>query len=171
MTALSKQTIEFNKIENRNIFAPEYENFVENNTIEFSAQNIAVVYGPNGTGKTSLIRAILGEKDTSIKYQFNNTEYSDGSQFFVIQDQNNRNIIQGKVEDFLLGDKIKQETELHEQIQNEYSQICKESTEILRDKYKITTTKDKIISWIDTQLEGFSSLVKDLVNRQSIWRR
>ena len=167
MTALSKQTIEFNKIENKHIFAPEYENFVENNTIEFSAQNIAVVYGPNGTGKTSLIRAILGEKDTSIKYQFNNTEYSDGSQFFVIQDQNNRNIIQGKVEDFLLGDKIKQETELHEQIQNEYSQICKESTEILRDKYKITTTKDKIISWIDTQLEGFSSLVKDLVNRQS----
>lgn len=167
MATQDKQTIEFNKIENKHIFAPEYENFVENNTIEFSAQNIAVVYGPNGTGKTSLIRAILGEKDTSIKYQFNNTKYSDGSQFFVIQDQNNRNIIQGKVEDFLLGDKIKQETELYEQIQNEYSQICKESTEILRDKYKITTTKDKIIGWIDTQLEGFSSLVKDLVNRQS----
>ena len=55
MTVLDKKTIEFNKIENKNIFATEYENFVENNTIEFSAQNIAVVYGPNGTGKTSLI--------------------------------------------------------------------------------------------------------------------
>lgn len=167
MATPDKRIIEFNKIENKDIFAPEYKNFVENNIIEFSTQNIAVVYGPNGTGKTSLIRAILGEKDTSIKYRFNNEDYSDGSQFFVVQDQNNRNIIQGKVEDFLLGDKIRQEAELHDQIQNEYSQICEKNIDILKNKYKITTTKDKIISWIDAQLEGFSLLVKDLVNRQS----
>ena len=66
MAAPDNRTITFNKIENKNIFTPDYKNFVDNNIIEFSKQNIAVIYGPNGTGKTSLIRSIQGEKDTSI---------------------------------------------------------------------------------------------------------
>lgn len=86
MTTPDKRTITFNKIENKNISAPEYKNFVKNNIIEFSKQNMAVIYGPNGTGKTSLIRTILGEKDTSIKYQYNGEEYGDDSQFFIVQD-------------------------------------------------------------------------------------
>jgi len=167
MTTLDKRTITFNKIENKNIFAPEYKNFVKNNIIEFSKQNMAVIYGPNGTGKTSLIRAISGEIETSIKYQYNGEEYEDDSQFFIIQDQNNRNIIQGKVEDFLLGDKIRQETELHGQIQDEYSQICEKSIDVLKEKYKITSKKSKIINWIKDQLGNFVPLVMDLVNRQS----
>ena len=167
MATPDNRTITFNRIENKNIFTPDYKNFVDNNIIEFSKQNIAVIYGPNGTGKTSLIRSIQGEKDTSIKYQYNGEEYEDGSQFFIIQDQNNRNIIQGKVEDFLLGDKIQQETELHDQIQDEYSQICEKSIDILKDKYKITSKKSKVINWIKGQLENFNPLVMDLVNRQS----
>lgn len=167
MTTPNNRTITFNKIENKNIFTPEYKNFVDNNIIEFSKQNIAVIYGANGTGKTSLIRSIQGEKDTSIKYQYNGEEYEDGSQFFIIQDQNNRNLIRGKVEDFLLGDKIQQETELYDQIQDEYSQICEKSIDILKQKYKITSMKSKIISWIKDELKNFNPLVMDLVNRQS----
>lgn len=71
------------------------------------------------------------------------------------------------MEDFLLGDKIQQETELHDQIQDEYSQICEKSIDILKEKYKITSKKNKIISWIKDQLGNFIPLVMDLVNRQS----
>lgn len=46
----------FNKIENGLIFTSDYRTFVKNNTISFSNAGIAVVYGPNGTGKTSLAK-------------------------------------------------------------------------------------------------------------------
>lgn len=51
----------FKKIENATIFATDFRNFCVNNTIQFSDSGMAVVYGPNGTGKTSFIN-VLAEK-------------------------------------------------------------------------------------------------------------
>ena len=49
----------FNKIENRRIFTNDFSPFIRNNEITFpERQEIAVIYGPNGTGKTSLIKAL-----------------------------------------------------------------------------------------------------------------
>ena len=75
-----------------------------------------VLYGPNGTGKTSLVKVLSGEKGTKVSYNYNGSDYTDDSQFFVINDQNNRNIISGSPKDFLLGDNIRREFELQEYI-------------------------------------------------------
>ena len=48
----------------------------KNNIITFSNEGIAVLYGPNGTGKTSLVKVLTGEKGTSVKYEFENVKYS-----------------------------------------------------------------------------------------------
>lgn len=53
----------FNKIENGLIFTSDYRTFVKNNTISFSNAGIAVVYGPNGTGKTSLAKVLVEKKE------------------------------------------------------------------------------------------------------------
>lgn len=105
----------FNKIVNKNIFSDDFKRMETNNSLEFSNAGICVVYGPNGTGKTSLIGALCGAKDTDITVQYDDKEYTKDTcnqLFFIINDQNNRNIISGEAKDFLLGDNIRKEYEL-----------------------------------------------------------
>ena len=64
----------FNKIENGLIFTSDYRTFVKNNTISFSNAGIAVVYGPNGTGKTSLAKVFSGEEGTAISCEYNSMQ-------------------------------------------------------------------------------------------------
>ena len=156
----------FNHIKNKNIFCSDYEKFIANNKIDFSKEGIAVIYGPNGTGKTSLVKALSSEKGTSIQYEYDGNEYADSSQFFVINDQNNRNIIQGTTKDFLLGDDIKREFELEEYINNEYTRLCGESIAVLKNNYKISSSSSKSIDCF-LEWSGFQSIVKDLMNSKS----
>lgn len=156
----------FSKIENGTIFVDDYVHFSKNNTISFSSQGIAVLYGPNGTGKTSLVKVFSGEKGTSIKYEYNGIQYSDESQFYVINDQNNRNIIAGTAKDFLLGDNIKREFELQEYLDAEYKRLCEESIATLKSNYGISSGTSKAIDCFNN-LPGFMALVKDLVNSRS----
>ena len=160
------EKIIFEKIENEDIFVSDYKNFIRNNEIDFSKEGISVVYGPNGTGKTSLVKALSSEKGTKVKYTYGGNEYTDGSQFFVINDQNNRNIIQGETKDFLLGDDIKKEFELQEYIENEYNRLCTESISILKDNYSVSSSSSKSIDcfskWVNIQ-----NIIKDLMNNRS----
>lgn len=62
--------LKFNSIKNQSIFQPEFQSFSANgyNVIEFKKQphaagGIAVVYAPNGTGKSSLT-AVLDNEET-----------------------------------------------------------------------------------------------------------
>lgn len=46
--------LEFKKLKRQNIFRDSFNEFTENNIIEFKQKDtssIAVLYGPNGTGK------------------------------------------------------------------------------------------------------------------------
>lgn len=43
----------FEKIENKDIFVSDYKKLIRNSEIDFSREGISVIYGPNGTGKTS----------------------------------------------------------------------------------------------------------------------
>lgn len=156
----------FKKIENENIFAKDYDNFIKNNEIEFSDSGIAVVYGPNGTGKTSLVKALSNGEKTAIIYTYNGRDYTDDSQFIVINDQNNRNIIKGETSDFLLGDDIKRENELYEYITNEYGNICVQSNKILKDKFKITSGSNKLIEYFSKE-NNFQKNLQDLANNKS----
>lgn len=121
------EKIIFEEIKNKDIFGVDYQNFVKNNEIDFSKNQIAVLYGPNGTGKTSLVNVLSSEAGTDVKYTYGGKSYTDGTQFFVINDQNNRNIIQGETKDFFLGDNIRKEFELQKYIEHEYKRLCDDS--------------------------------------------
>lgn len=156
----------FEKIENEDIFVSDYKKLIRNNEIDFSREGISVIYGPNGTGKTSLVKVLSSEKGTKVKYTYDGKEYTDGSQFFVINDQNNRNIIQGETKDFLLGDDIKKEFELQEYIANEYNRLCTESISMLKSNYSVSSSSSKSIDcfseWISIQ-----NIIKDLMNNRT----
>lgn len=160
------EEIVFTKIENKEIFVNDYKDFMKNNSISFSKEGIAVVYGPNGTGKTSLVKVLSGEKGTTINYSFNGQNYSDESLFYIINDQNNRNIIGGSAKDFLLGDDIRREFELQEYIANEYSRLCLESITILKGTYNISSSSSKAIECFK-EFSTLQTIIKDLMNNRS----
>lgn len=160
------EKIIFEEIKNKDIFGEDYQNFVKNNEIDFSKDQIAVLYGPNGTGKTSLVKVLLSEAGTNVKYTYGDESYTDGSQFFVINDQNNRNIIQGETKDFLLGDNIRKEFELQKYIDDEYNRLCVDSISILKNNYKISSGRSKSIECFSA-LASIQDMIKDLMNNKS----
>lgn len=133
----------FNKIENGLIFTSDYRTFVKNNTISFSNAGIAVVYGPNGTGKTSLAKVFSGEEGTAISCEYNSIVYENGNDLFhVINDQNNRNIISGTAKDFLLGDNIRKEFELQKFTSEKYQEVLLKVISQLKNTFKISTVSN-----------------------------
>ena len=132
----------------------------------FSKEQIAVLYGPNGTGKTSLVKVLSSDDGTNLKYTYGEKSYTDGTQFFVINDQNNRNIIQGETKDFLLGDNIRKEFELQKYIEYEYNRLCIESISILKNNYNISSSSSKSIECFST-LTSVYEIIKDLMNNKS----
>ena len=155
----------FSKIENSTIFVDDYKSFSNNNTISFSKEGIAVLYGPNGTGKTSLVKTIDGEKGSKINYKYAGNDYTDGSLFYVINDQNNRNIIGGSAKDFLLGDNIKKEFELQDYIKGEYEKLCLESISALKSN-NISSGSSKGIDCCEKDTD-MVEIIKDLSNNKS----
>lgn len=160
------EKIIFEEIKNKDIFGVDYQNFVKNNEIDFSKEQIAVLYGPNGTGKTSLVKVLSSEDGTNVKYTYGEKSYTDGTQFFVINDQNNRNIIQGETKDFLLGDNIRKEFELQKYIEYEYNRLCVDSISILKNNYNISSSSSKSIECFST-LTSVYEIIKDLMNNKS----
>lgn len=156
----------FSKIENGKRFVTDYKEFKVNNKIYFSNVGISVIYGPNGTGKTSLVQALSGEKGTTVEYNYNGKNCSDGSQFYIISDQNNRNIISGSAKDFLLGDDIRKEFELQEYLDGEYKRLCAESISILKGNYGISSSSSKSIECF-SEMPTLQVIIKDFMNNRS----
>ena len=156
----------FNKIENGLIFTSDYRTFVKNNTISFSNAGIAVVYGPNGTGKTSLAKVFSGEEGTAISCEYDSLVYEDVKELFhVINDQNNRNIISGTAKDFLLGDNIRKEFELQQFTSEKYQVVLLKVISQLKDTFKISTVSNPLITSVENS--KLSAIVKDLANKNS----
>lgn len=86
-------SLKFKKIESGDIFTRDFSPLVKNNEITFpTSEEIAVIYGPNGTGKTSLIKVLGDTPGTKLEFSLEETEYQNGSNVFhIINDQNNRN--------------------------------------------------------------------------------
>lgn len=158
--------IKFSKIENNGIFTNDFSPFVSNNEIVFSHAGIAVLYGPNGTGKSSFAKVMKGEQGTSFSCEYDGNIYTDASSLFhVISDQNNRNIIKGETKDFLLGDDIKREYELESSINSLYKSIIEDIRTLLKNEFLISTKTNPLINLISDVL--LKNTVQDFVNNQS----
>lgn len=156
----------FKKIENGLIFTSDFSTFVKNNSISFSGAGISVIYGPNGTGKTSLAKVLSGKDETAVNCEYDDETYDDGKTIFhVINDQNNRNIIAGTAQDFLLGDNIKKEFELQKITSELYQEILTENISALKEKFKIATTTNPLITIISNS--KLQAVIKDLANKNS----
>lgn len=168
----------FNKLEKENIFEEELINFRENNLIEFKSirdNNIAVVYAPNGTGKTSLAKTLSNNKNSDkfdkksfFQVQYNETEYTQNNNnlFYVINDQISRNIIPGTTSDYLLGDNIRKEYELKNYIDSEFENLFKNILPVkLKENFNISKINNELIKQIkDAELRCY---VSDLANTRS----
>lgn len=158
--------IAFSKIENNGIFTNDFSPFVSNNEITFSHTGIAVLYGPNGTGKSSLAKVLSGEQGTSLSCEYEDTVYTDATQlFYVINDQNNRNIIKGETKDFLLGDDIRREYELEESTTSLFKDIIEDLRKALKTEFGISTKTNPLIDLIS--LAPLKTTVQDFVNNQT----
>lgn len=158
--------IKFNKIENAEIFTRDFRPLVKNNEIDFpTSEKIVVIYGPNGTGKTSLIKVLSDDKGTKVEFEYDNQTYSTGKGIFhIINDQNNRNIIKGETKDFFLGDNIRREFELQEFIIAERGNIIGAIVASLKS-HGISAANSSLIDLIT--IPDIAALIKDIANTRS----
>ena len=116
----------FSSLKNSCIFEDDFAHLSEQNgTIEFkrmqTSGGIAVVYAPNGTGKTSFANLLSMEVSQENSYfnatdEYGNVITPETKSFHVIQDQINRNVIRGETTDYLIGAQIRREYELRDKI-------------------------------------------------------
>lgn len=161
------EMLTFELIDNNEIFAKDFRPFVKNNEISFPKnEKIAAIYGPNGTGKTSLIRTLAGQKGTKVKFCYDGVNYNDGSDVFhIVNDQNNRNIIVGEMKDFFLGDNIKREFDLQKYVAEERNRIIVEIISKLKTNHSISAGSSPLINLIENF--EIAEIVKDIVNNKS----
>lgn len=162
--------LKFSLIENGDIFTSHFNPFTENNQIDFPPkEQIAVIYGPNGTGKTSFINAISGIGGAEVAFEYDGHGYTSGKDVFhVVSDQNNRNIIAGDTQDFLLGDNIKREFELQGLTDEKRTKFIGTVIDILK-RYNIKAAKHPLIALIEDT--NFSVFVKGCANSQQKGRQ
>jgi len=153
----------FSKIENNDIFCGDFLEFKKNNVIEFSINKIAVLYGPNGIGKSSLAKVLNRENGTAFNAEFNDTSIEDDEDYFnIIEDQNHRNIIKGEASDYLLGDDIRRKQELKEQIEKEKEVVFDSLGQKLKDEFNIAKKSSKLLKEVKNC--KIQSLIENIAN-------
>lgn len=160
--------IVFNKIQRRSIFCQDFECLSEgDNKIDFSSNKIAIIYGPNGVGKTSFAKVLSGDSDTQLDFLIDGKQYTekDTNLFHVIEDQNGRNIIKGETHEFLLGDNIEREYKLKEAIDEKFVELFKKTMPImLKTEFNISSKSSKLINFAPSSLKGY---IGELANSQN----
>ena len=143
------EILTFNQIKNGDIFEGEYNNLAStgNASIEFKMQSqscggIAVLYAPNGTGKTSLSDILACEsysEDKNFVAEHNgNPIQANDKKFHVIKDQINRNVIPGDTSDYLIGADIKREYDLKKKIADCFTKVFGDLPRMFKTEYKVT---------------------------------
>ena len=150
----------FSSIKSNDIFETDFEHLsTQNGTIEFKhmqgAGGIAVVYAPNGTGKTSIANLLNTEVSTenvsfSASDEQENVITPESKAFHVIQDQINRNVIRGKTTDYLIGAQIRREYELRDQISTAFQNAYDQLSAIYKTEFKVSKVGDYLLTQIQS---------------------
>ena len=147
--------IVFSTLKNTCIFDDDFKHLSEQNgTIEFkrmqTAGGIAVVYAPNGTGKTSFAN-LLSMEVSEEKNSFNATDEHgniitpETKSFHVIQDQLNRNVIRGETTDYLIGAQIRREYELRDKINLLFKNAYDELALKYKTEFRVSRVGDHLL--------------------------
>lgn len=154
------------KLKKENIFCDEYSNLISHNKIDIEHCKIAVIYGPNGTGKSSLASILNNESGTQYTISYGKKIYSETNHLpvHVIKDQNGRNIITGSTEDFILGENIRHEYELKRQLDEGFNILYESLTSILKNEFKISTKTSLLISFIENQF--LKDCITNIINNK-----
>ena len=170
--------IVFSSIKNNDIFETDFEHLsTQNGTIEFkhmqSSGGIAVVYAPNGTGKTSLANLLDVEASTEKKSfvasdDQGNAITPETGAFHVIQDQLNRNLIRCKTTDYLIGSKFRREYELRDQINVAFRNAYDQLSTKYKTEFKVSKVGEYLLSQIqsvqDTTHQTAFPYIRSIVN-------
>ena len=163
----------FSSIKNGTIFESDFQMLNPGNgTIEFkhmnSAGGIAVIYAPNGTGKSSLTRVVEAEDlsdDLSYAVVDDDGTPINPGEFHIIPDQINRDVIRGKETDYLIGAQIKREYQLRDQINNAFDIAYKTLEATYKSEFKVTKVGDFLLDQISTlQDEPYPTAYKYIHN-------
>lgn len=158
--------LKIQRIKRSTVFSDEFNNLTENNEIDFSRKNIAVVYAPNGVGKTSLAQVFNEEQQSELIGSYGELTELRGENgiFHIIHDQNKRNIIGGQTEDYVMGDDIKYERELRKTIDNAFKTMRENVLIPELKNFGITKSTSKLINRIENHnIQGYT---KSLANNQ-----
>lgn len=150
----------FTSIKNNEIFEPDFLSLPDSRgTINFKHMQgtggVAVVYAPNGTGKSSLATLFQTEVSSG-KMAFSATDENGNSvipetgAFHVIQDQINRNVIGGKTTDYLVGAQIRREYELKDRIHTAFQSAFAQLVSKYKTDFNVSKVADYFLTHIDT---------------------
>ncbi|WP_338609574.1 AAA family ATPase [Clostridium baratii] len=152
----------FNTIKNGKIFNDDFNHMEKDNVIEFRG-GLAIVYAPNGTGKTSLTKLLDNrrENEGEIIFSYNGASSKKSLESInVIYDQNSRNIIEGEANDFILSSDIVKITELEKLINKKSYNFFDDIKNYLKSKYNIKTKSDFFIK----NIGEFQGVIEKFVN-------
>ena len=156
----------FHRIIKDNIFPAESFNpFISDNAIEFSKDGIAVVYAPNGVGKTSLANVLEEGAGKNLSFEYDG-KTDDPNAFYVIEDQNSRNIIKGDAGEFFVGTKVRDIKYNEQWLDARYEAIRLELRKFL-DARNIKLTGHHFADVCGRRNEKLGKYVSDLANRSS----
>lgn len=159
--------IKINKLALDNIFCDDFNPLAVNNVIDFSKKSICVLYGPNGTGKTSFSNVLNQIQGSSYETIIDGTIYNEKNNkvAHVINDQNGRNVIVGSTEDFIIGDNIKKEYQLKKQLEDGFSEIYDSLIDGLKKSFQISTKTSPTLHLVqDSKIKTY---ISDLANNKS----
>lgn len=171
--------LEFKFLKNNSIFHEGFEDLIPTGrqTIEFKKQpqaagGIAVLYAPNGTGKSTFTRTVGAEDstdDVTFEARFNNTAWFGPAdrKFHIIEDQINRNIIPGETSDYLIGQDIRREYRLKKQITDGFKTAFDELVVSFKSEYGISKVTDFLLAEVQRRNQTAYTYIRSIVNKSS----
>lgn len=171
---INNAKIIFKELQYDEILSQGFKDITKDNTISFSANNgkqkIAVIYAPNGTGKTTLANLLELNEDSPNRSFVAADENGgqilpDSQKFHIIHDQLGRNLIKGSENEFLAGTNIQREFELRSELEEFVAKQSATLKSNLKTNYNINSKKifEQLIRYGHTDTNTNRSTPKEVI--------